>query len=229
MNDYDFGNRNKIQYAIGVGNSNNNNNNNANPNPHNDEDYVPPEVPEELQTKTEKTINYYKFLLHSLKIELKLLEFFNLMRSSSSSEVGLWIFSACLYASIPDTLDIKSKPYVWFHLVHLARGILGFVLVYKLPKTYEFMDSMENDINVTEGKSYNDVLREVGKREIIPRIESNKWLLISYLILTFINLIIDVIDFISSLGNVDPSIPDMNYIYITFTYLVIALIYISNI
>jgi hypothetical protein len=186
------------------------------------------EVPENKQTKTEKTINYYKFLLQSVKIEMKVLEFFYLMKSSSSSEIGLWILSACILATIPDNVVINSKEYVWFHLLHLLRGIIGIILIYRLPKTYDFIDCLEGDIQNSNEKTYNEILREVGNREIMPKIEANKWFLIIYLIATIINLIIDIIDFISSLGNIDPAITDNNYIFITLAYLVIALIYISK-
>jgi len=213
-------------------NNNNMNNNNLNKNNFNINsnagvpDYLL-DVPEDKQTKTEKTINFYKFLLYSIKIEQKILEFFNIMRSSAISEISVWVLSACILASIPTNLEITNKHFVWVHIFHLLRAANGIVLIFRLPKTYEIIPLMENDVLITKEKTYNEILREVGNREIMPKIEANKWFLVGYFLLTFVNMIIDIIDFISTLGNVDPNIEEKSYIYITFGYLVIALLYIS--
>ncbi len=199
-----------------------------NPNSYNVSQQQGNDVPESQLTNTEKTINYYKFLLYSLKVEMKTLEFFNILRASSNSEIGLWILSACILASIPKTLEITSQEFVWFHLTHIARGVLGYIILFRLPKTYDLIDSMEDDVTQTKDKTYNEILREVGKREIIPKIEKNKCILIFYMILTFVSLIIDVIDFIASIGSIDPNAVDKNYKYITFAYLAIALMYICK-
>ena len=118
---------------------------------------------------------------------------------------------------------------VWFHITHLFRGVLGGLLIWKLPKTYDFIGNMEGDIVSTKNKTYNELLREIGNREIMPQVTSHKWILIAYLIVTMVNLVIDVIDFISTLGNIDPNEINQNFIYITFGFLVIALSYISKI
>lgn len=184
------------------------------------------EKPESQQTNTEKTINYYKLLLYSLKIELKVHEFYNILRASSSSELGLWILSACILSSIPENLEITSKQFVWFHLVHVVRAIFGFILIFRLPKTYELIQNLEPEVLVSGQKTYNEVLREVGKREIMPQIENNRFFLIAFLILTFVNIIIDFIDLIGGLGSIDPNSTDKNYPLINFGYLVIAVLYL---
>jgi hypothetical protein len=196
----------------------------------NDENSEPVDKPEELQTKTEKTINYYKFLLNSVKVEIKVLEFFNILRSCSSMEISLWILSICIFASIPTSDDemLESQRYViWFHLLHVLRAVIGIMLLYRLPKTYEFINLIEPDVQNANEKTYNDVMRDVATRDIIPLIQKNKCFLIVYGILTFVNFVIDIIDFVSTLANASENTVENSFI--SFAFMIISISYISKI
>ena len=66
---------------------NNNNNNNIN-------NEIKP-------SKKNRTLQFYKFLFYSIKLEIKVHEFVDLVRYANQSEIILWILSLLLYVNTP--------------------------------------------------------------------------------------------------------------------------------
>jgi hypothetical protein len=79
-----------------------------------------------------------------------------------------------------------------------------------------------------ETKLFNDIARDVVKRDIIDPLQNIKGLLVFYFILTFANFIFDVIDFLYVLSSVDKPSIDNNLKIVIIAYLIIAFLYLGN-
>ena len=142
--------------------------------------------------KKNRTLQFYKFLLNAMKLEISMNEFMKLVKYSNQGEIAIWILSIILYYS--GNLDF---PLVWLHLIHVVRGILGMVISYKLPRSYELVDSMIID----DKANFNDIVRESVKQTILPRLKALKGLLLTYFSLTFVNFMVDIVDFLYIISN----------------------------
>lgn len=172
------------------------------------------------QKKKNRTLQFYKFLLNSLKIEISLNEFMRLIKYSNQGEIVLWVISIILYYS-----GHKEYPLVWLHLIHLIRGILGIIISAKLPRSYELIDSIDINNNAFETKIYNDIMRDTIKERIFPKIKDMKGYLLTYFSLTFVNFMIDVVDFLYIISNMNNQ-PDKDSV--TIVFFIILFLYIGN-
>ena len=172
------------------------------------------------QKKKNRTLQFYKFLLNSLKIEISLNEFMRLIKYSNQGEIVLWFISIILFYS-----GHREYPLVWLHLIHLIRGILGLIISAKLPRSYELLDSIDVNNKAFETKIYNDVMRDAVKERIFPKIKDMKGYLLTYFSLTFVNFMIDVVDFLYIISNMNNE-PDKASV--TIIFFIIVFLYIGN-
>lgn len=173
-----------------------------------------------------RTLQFYKFLLYSMKMEIKMCELIDVVRFSNQSEISIWILGIVLYFNSPSDY---SNFFVWIHVIHLIRGIIGFLILLKLPRSYNLVDAMQVSEVEMETKLFNDIARDVVKREVVDKLSSMRGWLIAYFALTFINFIIDIIDFFYCLNRVDDYYMSSNTKAILLTYLIIAFLYLGKI
>jgi hypothetical protein len=177
------------------------------------------------QKRKNRTLQFYKFLLNSLKMEISLNEFMKLIKYSNQAEIAIWAVSIILYYS-----GNTEYPLVWLHMLHLFRGILGIVIAVKLPRSYELVQLIDSDDKVMENKIYNDVMRDSVKEHIIPRIKDMKGYLLAYFAMTFVNFMIDVVDFLYIISNLNSTTNNQAsaivFFIIVFVYIVIDLSYV---
>ncbi len=151
--------------------------------------------------KKNRTLQFYKFLFYSIKIEIKIHEFFDLIRFSNQSEISLWILSVILYLSSPEDF---TDGFVWFGILHFIRGIIGMFILLKLPRSYTLIESMKNiPEKDLETKLFNDITRGIFNRDILEPIKKYKNLSIVYFIVTMVNFVFDIIHFLYILSNID--------------------------
>jgi hypothetical protein len=181
-------------------------------------------LPNPGNKKKNRTLQYYKFLHYSMKLEIKIHEFIDVVRFSNQSEISLWILSIVLYFNSPNNY---SNYLVWFHLFHVLRGIFGMIIMLKLPRTYNIVESMNVDNTQMETMLFNDIVRDVVNREVVEKLKNIKKSLIFYFVLTFINLTIDTIDFFICLTNVEKTDISNNYKIIYLTFLIISFLYLG--
>jgi uncharacterized membrane protein YbhN (UPF0104 family) len=175
--------------------------------------------------KKNRTLQYYKFLHYAMKVEIKMHEFIDLIRFSNQSEISLWILSFVLYTNSNSS---NQNQLVWFHLIHVVRGIMGMLLMLNLPRSYNLVESMNVDNTQLETKLFNDIAREVADREVVSKLRNIKGKLIFYFILTFVNFTLDVIDFFNCLSYLGSDSLKDNDEIIFVTMLIIAFLYIGN-
>ncbi len=161
-----------------------------------------------------------------MKIEIKVHEFIDLIRFSNQSEISLWILSVILYFNSPNDF---SNTLIWIHFLHVIRGIIGFIILIKLPRTYNVVEAMKNvPEKERETKLFNDILRNVFKTEVLDKMEHMKVWLVVYFIFTFVNFIFDGIDFLYFLANLDRAGLPNNKKIIMLTCLIINFLYLSK-
>ena len=191
--------------------------------------------------KKNRTLQYYKFLFYSLKTEIKVHDFLKLLRNSNTAELSIWTISVVLYANIPKDVNIiKSKEeidvkyngaFIWFHIFHLIRAFLGMFIGYKLPRSYQIMDSLQNlSDEKLEKTLFNDIIRETLYNQVILVIKERKLIILIYFFSTILNIIFDAIDFFVTLSKLTsaPSgskVALITYLFISIIYLVIDFSY----
>jgi hypothetical protein len=183
------------------------------------------QIEQNVPIKKNRTLQYYKILLYAMKIEIKLHEFIDLVRFSNQSEISLWILSLVLYFNSPESF---VNPMVWFHIIHVIRGLMGMLLMLKLPKSYNLVEAMNVDAHKMETMLFNDIVREVAKKEVLYKLQGMKFWLIGYFVLTFINFVIDVIDLFYCLAYIDKDDLTVNSQVIILTSLIVAFLYLSK-
>jgi hypothetical protein len=193
---------------------------------------INPQSPEPIQPnhplpqhrKKNRTLQFYKFLFYSMKIEIKMHEFVDLVRFSNQSEISLWILSLVLYFNATSTY---TNVFVWIHVIHIIRGLCGMLLMLKIPRSYVIVDKMSSisDSDLKD-KLFNDIIRGVLKTEVIDKMEKMRCWLIIYFILTFVNFVFDIIDFLYILSRIE-HVTENNIKVIWLSYLAIAFLYLA--
>ena len=190
--------------------------------------------PKEGLKKKNRTLQYYKFLFYSMKTELKIHDLLKLIRTSNAGEISIWIISLILYANTPKnfpklTEGEKSTSYknvfIWFHFIHVFRAILGAFLIYSFPRSFQVINSLEsNSDSKLEKTLFNDLIRETIFFNVTEKIKPRKIPIIIYLIMTVINFVFDLIDFLVILSALSGAKPEAKVVLLT--YLLIAVLYI---
>ena len=182
-----------------------------------------------------RTLQYYKFLFYTMKTEIKVHDFLKLLRNSNTAEFSLWAVSVLLFANIPKNFPILKEGetnketyngvFIWLHIMHIVRACNGMYLGYKLPRSYQIMDTLKRLSDDTLSKTlFNDILRETLYNKVIVSIKSKKIFIISYLFITIINIIFDIIDFFFILAKISKAATSAKVVFMT--YLLIAVIYL---
>lgn len=158
-----------------------------------------------------------------MKLEIKNTEMINLIRSSNVSEIVLYIFSIIVVGGY-------NTVFIILHSLHFIRGILGLFVLFKMPQSYHVVQGMESEKNKEdmENKIFNDYARKIINVEVFEKAKPLKNLILAYLILTLLNVFIDLIDFLNSLSKFNSELEDYVEKITIFVNFIIAVIYIGK-
>ena len=184
--------------------------------------------------KKNRKLQYYKFLFYSMKTELKIHDFVKLVRVSNAGEIALWVISLVLYANTPKDFPKLSEgeqstsyknAFIWFHLIHVLRAVLGIFLIHTFPKSFEVINSLErNSDDKLETTLFNDLIRETIFFNVTEKVKSKKIPILIYLIMTVFNFVFDLVDFLVILNSLSGAKPEAKVVLLT--YLIISVLYI---
>ena len=135
----------------------------------------------------QKNGKLFKFFLLTSKVEIKFNSLVKLIYNTSLFEILLWIITFFLFLSSP-----KDMYYTWILITHIIKGILGFVLLNKMPKTFEIIENISKNPNFEEDKIIDLIKKEI-KDSFIIKWEENKGKFLMYLLVTLICFVIDFI------------------------------------
>ena len=135
----------------------------------------------------------FKFILYTTKVEIKFNSLIRLIYNTSIFEITLWLVGFTLFVASPRDMYL-----IWFLIFHIAKGILGMVLLNRMPKTYEILENVAQNPNFDESKII-DLIEMQIKDSFLNKWEENKNLFFFYLISTYVNFGIDVVIFIAQI------------------------------
>ena len=186
--------------------------------------------------KKNRTLQYYKFLFYTMKTEIKIHDFLKLLRNTNTLELTLWSLSIVLFANVPKNFPIlkdgeKNKikyngVFLWLHICHVVRAFLGMFIGYKLPRSFQIMDFLQQISNEKLAKNiFNDIMRDTLYNKVILVVKKLKIHILFYFIITIVNILIDIIEFfwiLANIGGVSSSAkPEfISYMFINAIYLI---------
>jgi len=158
-----------------------------------------------------------------MKLEIKNTEMVNLIRSSNVSEILLWIFSIVVIGKF-------NTVFIILHFLHFIRGLIGLFVLFKMPQSYQVVEGMESEKNKEdmENKIFNDYSRQIINTDIFEKAKPLKNLTLAYLILTLLNVFIDLIDFLNSLSKFNSKYEDNIEKITLLVNFIVALMYIGK-
>ena len=119
-----------------------------------------------------------------MKTEIKIHDFVKLVRVSNAGEISIWLISLILYANTPKDFPKlnegeKSTSYknafIWFHLMHVIRAVLGICLIHTFPKSFQIINNLEqNSDSKLETTLFNDLIRETIFFNVTEKIKTKK-------------------------------------------------------
>ena len=136
----------------------------------------------------------FKFILYTTKVEIKFNSLIRLIFNTSIFEISLWIVGFLLFIASP-----KDMYLIWILIVHIGKGVIGLILLNKMPKTFEIMENVAKNPNFDENKIIELIEKEI-KDFFLAKWEENKNKFFLYLISTIICLAIDLIIFIAQVS-----------------------------
>ena len=143
----------------------------------------------------QKDAKLFKFILLTAKVEIKFNSLIKLIYNTCLYEIVLWVLTFFLYLSSP-----KDMYYTWILLVHIVKAVLGFILLNKMPKTFDIIENVAKNPNFDEDKIIDLIKKEI-KETFIVKWEENKCIFLIYLIVTIMCFGIDFILCITQLIN----------------------------
>lgn len=184
--------------------------------------------------KKNRTLQFYKFLLYSIKIEIKVHEFTNLIRFANKCEIIVWILSLILYLCTPkdfpkivegETAIHYKNAFIWLHIFHVVRGVIGTYIYIFLPKSYQVVEAMKGiPDDKLEKTLFNDLAREtINTHALKPLQEKRVWIFV-YGGLSCFNFVFDIVDFLIVLASLNKATSDAKVVLLT--YLMIGGLYI---
>jgi hypothetical protein len=144
------------------------------------DDYVP----------IQKNSKLFKFILYTSKVEIKANSLIKMIYSTSLFEIALWFIGFLLFIASPSNMYL-----IWVLIIHIIKGVLGFVILSAMPKTWEIIENIAKNPQFEEEKM-TEMIQSQIRETFMDRWTENRRKLLFYLISTVIALIIDVTIFI---------------------------------
>eukprot|EP00347_Sterkiella_histriomuscorum_P014654 403360058 len=140
-------------------------------------------------------------------------------------EECLFIFSVLLFFTDP-----TEMVYIWMHILHIGRGVLGYLILKKLPKSHQMAANMS--IPSDQNMPFQEIMRYLilAARDAMKDFtaQTKKWLT-AYFSLTVICLFLDLIQFfiqVKNFARVQSAFADLAMITIASIFLFMDWFYI---
>ena len=82
------------------------------------------------------------YLDYGFKIQILLTDFINIMWWSSILDILIFVFTFCSFLAAPATASG-----IFIFSLHVVRGVLGILIVLKVPKSSQIMDEVSKKFN----------------------------------------------------------------------------------
>ena len=143
---------------------------------------------EENKRRNKMKIDTTEFMSYCVKVELLFQTLQSYLYWISLIELVIFLVLFFMFCSSP-----KSLSKIWWYIFHFFRGLIGIVIIYFLPKTYQIIENLKeipdilNQLKASLIKSFFDLLQ--------PNKKKLKILLLCYFSLTTLCTVIDIMMF----------------------------------
>ena len=143
---------------------------------------------EENRKRNKMKIDTTEFMSYCVKVELLFQTLQSYLYWISLIELVIFLVLFFMFCSSP-----KSLSKIWWYIFHFFRGLIGIVIIYLLPKTYQIIENLKeipdilNQLKASLIKSFFDLLQ--------PNKKKLKILLLCYFSLTTLCTVIDIMMF----------------------------------
>ena len=143
---------------------------------------------EENKRRNKMKIDTTEFMSYCVKVELLFQTLQSYLYWISLIELVIFLVLFFMFCSSP-----KSLSKIWWYIFHFFRGLIGIVIIYLLPKTYQIIENLKeipdilNQLKASLIKSFFDLLQ--------PNKKKLKILLLCYFSLTTLCTVIDIMMF----------------------------------
>jgi hypothetical protein len=168
--------------------SNNINNNNFNKNSSTNSEIDIRRIYEENKRQNKMKIDTSEFLSFSLKVELLFQTLQSYLYWISTIEFVIFLVLFFMYCSSP-----KNLGKIWWYIFHFFRGIIGLIIIFYLPKTYQIIDNLREIPDILD-KLKSDLIRSFFDL-LQPQKKKLKMFLMCYFTLTMLCTVIDIMMF----------------------------------
>ena len=179
-----------------------------------------------MAPKPEQLKEALRYLDLGIKFEMLLYDLSSNLYWGSIAEVLAFLFNLLLF-----TTDPTEMAPIWFLSCHLVRGIVGILVIVKIPASHKLVKSMEN-LQGNKSVAFKDLKLHVTKAAYDCANEFGKGagpLLLVYLILTILCIILDLFGFFFGVSYFDGEVsayPAVSLIILSSASLFLCLYYI---
>jgi len=159
----------------------------------------------------------------AIKMEIVIYELSSGLFLCSVFELWMFIFSFFLFVS-----DASEMGQVWLHVCHVPRGIIGLIIMKRLPQSHDMAANISIPPNLKI--PINSLMTYViqGARDALTLFSnSTKKLLLAYFLLTLISVAFDCGSFISAVKGFGEEEEGAAYHDITMTFLACVFLFVD--
>ena len=135
----------------------------------------------------------------------------------------MFLLGFILFVSSP-----KDMAYIWMHLFHIPRSIIGLLLLKRLPRSHDIVDQLQMPPGHVSLEQLQTILKDSVSQIFINYTESCRHFLVTYMSLTIVCLFIDVIDFIVQFvrfGRQGDEYSEIMMLFLVLVFLGVDLVY----
>ena len=148
---------------------------------------------EKNKEKNKEKIQFFNFLMYSTKAEISINELQSILYWVGITECFVFFISFCLSCSYWSQLG-----WLLFLVTHVCRAVVGFFILRYLPKTSTVVEQLKDFENLSIDQVNTEIYNSF-KRLLEVNNDKIRKLMIFYWAFTFIDVLVDVILFISLL------------------------------
>eukprot|EP00347_Sterkiella_histriomuscorum_P021291 403334519 len=126
-----------------------------------------------------------------IKSEIFMYELQSSMFWSSVIELSMFLLGFILFCVVPDLM-----PFIWMHIPHIIRAIIGFILLKNLPRSHDIIDRLEVTDQHYSFEQIQKLIKENLIKIFMKYTEECNTQLLSYGIVTMFAAFFDFIEFL---------------------------------
>jgi hypothetical protein len=137
----------------------------------------------------------------------------------------MFILGFILFCTVPELMG-----FIWLHVFHIPRAILGYLILKRLPRSHDILDKVDLPDNHYHLPQLLGLLKESMSRIFIEYTDKCKKILLAYCIFTFIAVFFDFVDLVIQFvrfGRQGDEHSDLAMLFLTIIFLGLDFYYIA--